>query len=492
MNALKPLISLAMFIGPLYLSACGDKDTQTESKESVQAASISDTAAAPKPNILFILADDLGFNQVGAYGATKINTPVLDELAANGIKFTQAYAGSTVCSPSRVSLFTGRDGRALHDNANTIKLRAQDGTWADVLKQAGYETALFGKYSIGRGTKETSPLNMGFDTWYGMDHILEGHRQWPKFLWRDDVKFDVEDNLDGNPDAYAQALFTQETIEFIKQDRSKPFFAFLAYTSPHAELAAPKEFLDQYSGKFEEKPYVGLEKDPTLKYVKYYPVEVPEPNATMAAMVTALDTYIGQVKSVLAEKGLLDNTIIFFSSDNGPHDEGGADPDFFEAAKPYKGMKRDLFDGGIHVPMIVHWPAAIKQPRVDDTPWAFADVLATFADLAGIAPSSVDGVETNGVSVLPLLGDSPQALPERILYWEFGKQIGDPNSGVVGDPVQAARKGKWKAIRLHPEQPVQLFDILKDPAEAHDVSAEQPKLRDEFKALFEKHKERHS
>ena len=217
-------------------------------------------AGPQKPNILFILTDDLGFNQVGAYGQEQIKTPVLDRLAAEGIKFTQAYAGSTVCSPSRVSLFTGRDGRELHDNSNMIKLRKQDVTFAHVLKHAGYDTGLFGKYSIGQNDDmaETGPLKMGFDTWFGMDHILEGHRQYPTFLWDDDRKITIEANLDGQKGDYAQQRFTEETIEFIKQYRDAPFFAFLAYTSTHAELAAPEEFVDQYSGTFAETPYTGM------------------------------------------------------------------------------------------------------------------------------------------------------------------------------------------------------------------------------------------
>ena len=470
------------------LSACSKAPDPAASGPEAAPEPPASSVAAQKPNILFILTDDLGFNQVGAYGQALINTPVLDGLAAGGIRFTQAYAGNTVCSPSRVSLFTGRDGRKLHDNSNMIKLRKQDVTFAHVLKQAGYETGLFGKYSIGQNDDlaQTGPLKMGFDTWYGMDHILEGHRQHPTFLWENDQKFTLEANLDGNKGAYAQRLFTDEAIRFIKQDRDAPFFAFLAYSSPHAELAAPDEFLEQYSGTFDENAYTGMATgEPADKYATYYPEPVDEPNATMAAMITALDSYIGEIVEVLEAQGLAENTIIFFSSDNGPHDEGGADPDFFEASKPYKGMKRDLYEGGIHVPMIVHWPAGIERPRVDDTPWAFADVLPTFADLAGVSLDEVHGVLSNGVSIAPILNDEPESLPERLMYWEFGKQAGDPNSGVIGQIIQAVRQGDWKGVRYDLDLPVEVYNLTEDPGETNNLATEKPEMAQAFYELFE-------
>ncbi len=478
-----------VLIGALLVTAsCSEASRDSVNSSAGPQSQPASNASSEKPNILFILTDDLGFNQVGAYGQSQINTPTLDALAAEGIQFTQAYAGSTVCSPSRVSLFTGRDGRELHDNSNMIKLRAHDVTFAHVLKEAGYDTGLFGKYSIGQNNDlaETGPLKMGFDTWYGMDHILEGHRQYPTFLWEDDKKITVTANLDGKKGAYAQKKFTEETIDFIRQDRDAPFFAFLAYTSPHAELAAPKEFVDEYSGKFEETPYTGMATgEPADMYATYYPEPVEEPNTTMAAMITAMDTYIGEILDVLEEEGLADNTIIFFSSDNGPHDEGGADPDFFEASKPYKGMKRELYDGGIHVPMIVRWRAGIKRPRIDETPWAFADVLPTFADLADVSLSSIAGVNTNGVSIAQILNDSPQPIPDRLMYWEFGKQAGDPNSGVIGQVMQAARRGDWKAVRYDLDKPVELYNITDDPGETNDLAATNPEMIESFFRLFE-------
>ncbi|TWT81534.1 Arylsulfatase [Planctomycetes bacterium CA13] len=442
-----------------------------------------------QPNIIFILADDLGFNQIGAYGDTPIKTPNLDSLAKNGIRFTQAYAGNTVCSPSRVSLFTGRDGRLMDNNSNTVQLEAIDVTIAHVLKHAGYDTALFGKYSIGSQMGVTDPLAMGFDTWFGMYSILEGHRQYPHVLWRDGKKVRIESNEGGKKGAYAQELFAGEAIDYIRRDRDNPFFIMLAFSSPHAELGAPEEFVRPYEKEFTEIPYTGMATGtPADKYAWYYPEAVERPHATLAGMVTAFDAYVGKIVSTLKERGIDDNTLIVFTSDNGPHDEGGGDPRFFKASEPYKGMKRDLYDGGIHVPMIVHWPAAIRIGRVDSTPWAFADVLPTFADIAGVPLNSVPRVRTNGVSIRSRLNDSPLVLPERTLYWEFGKQAGDPNSGVIGEVFQAARRGPWKAVRYGIDARVELYQIEKDPSESDELSEKHPEIHQEFVSLFEQYK----
>lgn len=442
-----------------------------------------------RPNIIFILADDLGFNQLGCYGNTPIKTPNLDRLAESGIRFTHAYSGNTVCSPSRVSLFTGRDGRLMENNSNTVQLKDIDVTVAHVLKHANYDTALFGKYSIGSQMGVTDPLAMGFDTWYGMYSILEGHRQYPHILWRDGKKLRIEANEGGKKGAYAQELFASEAIDYIKQVRENPFFVMLAFSSPHAELAAPERFVQPYEQDFTDSPYTGMSTgSPADKYAWYYPEAVERPHATLAGMVTALDAYVGDIVATLEEKGIADNTLIIFTSDNGPHDEGGGDPKFFQASEPYKGMKRDLYDGGIHVPMIVNWPQAITKPRVDDTPWAFADVLPTFAQIAGVSLNAVPRIKTNGVSIHGLLQDDPMGLPERTLYWEFGKQAGDPNSGVIGEVFQAARRGPWKAVRYGKDARVELYHIEKDAGESDELSDIYPDIHQTFVALFEEHR----
>lgn len=449
-------------------------------------------AAKPpeQPNIIFILTDDLGINQVGAYGDTPIETPHLDRMAAEGVRFTQAYAGNTVCSPSRVSLFTGRDGRLMANNSNTVQLTAFDQTIAHLLKHAGYDTALFGKWSIGSQMGVTDPLAMGFDTWYGMYSILEGHRQYPHILWRDGVKERIEANEAGRKGAYAQELFTRETIDYIRQDRTNPFFVFLSYSSPHADVAAPENYVAQYDGQFEEKPYQGMSLGYEVeKYGSYYPEPIANPRATLAGMITALDDYVGQIQAALVAEGLADNTLIFFTSDNGAHDEGGADPDFFQASAPYRGIKRDLYEGGIHVPMIVHWPAGITTPRVDDTPWAFADVFPTFADLADVDMNMIPRLKVNGESIAGLLQSNPEPMAERTLYWEFGKQAGDPNSGIIGEVFQAARRGPWKAVRYGLDAEVELYHLGNDPGESNNLARYEPEIHREFVTLFEEYRD---
>ena len=262
----------------------------------------------------------------------------------------------------------------------------------------------------------------------------------------------------------------------------------LAFSSPHAELAAPEEFVRPYEEAFAEMPYTGMSTgSPADKYAWYYPEPVDRPHATFAGMVTALDAYVGKIVTALGEKGIGENTLIIFTSDNGPHDEGGGDPEFFKASAPYRGIKRDLFDGGIHVPMIVHWPASIKTGRVDETPWAFADVLPTFADIAGVPLTSVPRLKTNGVSIGPRLNDTPQEMPERTLYWEFGKQAGDPNSGIIGEVFQAARRGKWKAVRYGMNAATELYDLDTDAGEANDLSESEQNTHRYFTNLFDEH-----
>ncbi|QDT68734.1 Arylsulfatase [Planctomycetes bacterium MalM25] len=438
-----------------------------------------------RPNIVLIVADDLGINQLGAYGGRLIKTPNLDQLAAGGVRFTQAYSGNTVCSPSRISLLTGRDSRLMKDNSNAARLEQTDVTVAHVLKQAGYSTALFGKYSVGYEIGLTDPLAIGFDTWFGMFGILEGHRQYPWLLWEDGRKVRIRENEGGKKGVYAQELFTQKAIDYICQPHTDPYFVLLAYSSPHAELAAPAEYCEPYQESLAGEPYLGMTPSgPSDKYARYYPEPIEKPQATLAGMVAALDDYVGRVVDALEAKGDVRNTLILFTSDNGPHQEGGGDPDFFKAAAPYRGMKRDLYDGGIHVPMIAHWPASITEGRVEETPWCFADVLPTIADLSEVPLHTVPRLESNGVSIRSLLQDDAVDLPERTLYWEFVEQAGDPNSGVMGKVSQAARRGAWKAVRIGREDPVEVYDIENDPGETSEVSDSYPEVRDYFIDFF--------
>lgn len=451
-------------------------------------ASTAEAVETSPPNIVFILADDLGYGQLGATGHTIIKTPNLDELAAKGINFSQAYSGSTVCSPSRISLLTGRDSRLLYANSNAISIRNSDVTLAQVLQQGGYETALFGKYGVGSEVGVNDPLTMGFDYWYGFMHNIDAHRRYPEYLYRNNVKEKVEANAKGNKGAYSEEIFAQEAVSYIGKKHDKPFFVFLSFSTPHAELAVPKKYFEQYRGRFEETPYIGMAdgKSDTV-YEHFYPEQVAQPNATTAAMITAMDDYVGQVLTALKSAGLEENTLVIFTSDNGPHEEGGADPAYFEAAKPYRGTKRDLLDGGIHVPMIASWPAVIKAGRIDSTPIAFWDMLPTFAQLSGVGLDTMPGVLTNGISVLPLLkrqGVKEQGvkLPKRVMYWEFATRMW-ANTGT--SPYQAARKGDWKAVRYGPQAPMELYNIIKDPGESTNLAAASPELTHYFEKLFE-------
>ena len=471
----------------LMLGAC-TSDVKADAPAPAKTATASSTVSAPAdaPNVIFILVDDMGYGQLGVTGHPIIKTPNIDRLANDGILFTQAYSGSTVCSPSRISLMTGKDTGALHSNANTIKLRPGDKTLAHMMSGVGYKTALFGKYGIGTTFGKTDPMTMGFQTWYGLLHNVTAHRQFPIMMFRDnDMQF-IGPNKGGAEGAYAQELFTDAAVDYIEEhDDDNPFFMLLSYTSPHAELAAPEEFVAPYSGKFEEENYPGLS-DPDNKplFADYYPKPVAEPNATQAGMVAALDAYIGEVMDALEEKGLAENTLVFFTSDNGPHEEGGADPIAIRASAPYRGGKRDLYDGGIHVPMIAHWPAKITEGRVNDTPMAFADILPTLADLANAPKSAMKGLNPNGTSVLPIIVNPDAELAERVLYWEFAQQLGDPNSGVVGTVKQAARRGDWKIVRLREDAEMELYNIVIDKSESKNLAADYPEVANEFEAMF--------
>jgi len=481
---LKHLTTTIFTIPLLTLGACS---ASTDKNTNSSAPAETTVAAIDAPNVIFILVDDMGYGQLGVTGHPIIKTPNIDKLANDGILFTQAYAGSTVCSPSRISLMTGKDVGQLHSNANTIKLRPEDRTLAHMMSGAGYDTALFGKYGIGTTFGKTDPMAMGFQTWYGLLHNITAHRQFPTMIFRDnDMEF-VAPNVGGAEGAYAQELFTDAAVDYInEQNDENPFFMFLSYTSPHAELAAPEEFIAPYSGKFDETFYPGLS-DPENKpmFADYYPKPVAEPHATQAGMVAALDAYIGEVMAALEANGQAENTLVFFSSDNGPHEEGGADPLAIRASNPYRGGKRDLYDGGIHVPMIAHWPAKIEGGRIDDTPIAFADILPTLADLADASPSAMRGLKPNGTSVLPILINPDAELAERILYWEFAQQLGDPNSGVIGTVKQAARRGDWKVVRLTEDSDIELYNITIDKSESQNLAAEYPEIAQEFTNMFD-------
>ena len=438
--------------------------------------------AQTRPNIIFILADDLGYGDLGINGQKLIKTPNIDRLAAEGVRFTQFYAGTSVCAPSRSALMTGHHtghtyirGNKGVDPEGQQPLADSVVTMAEILKKAGYTTAAFGKWGLGPVGSEGDPNQQGFDRFYGYNCQSLAHRYYPNHLWDNGKKIVLAENENLlKTSQYGPDLIQQQALGFVKNnDPKKPFFLFLPYTLPHAELLVPNDSIFQYyKGKFAEKPYKGADYGPNANVGGY--ASQAYPRATFAAMVTRLDRYVGQLLATLKEKGLDQNTLIIFSSDNGPHREGGADPVFFNSGGGFRGFKRDLYEGGIREPMIARWPGTIKPGTQNEHVGAFWDLLPTFAELAGTkAPAGIDGISF----VSALTGKGTQK-KHAFLYWEFHEQGGK----------QAVRQGNWKAVRLNAAgnttQPVELYDLAKDPAETTNVATKHPAKATELGRLM--------
>jgi arylsulfatase A len=412
---------------------------------------------AAAPNVVLIQADDLGYGDLSAYGQANFQTPALDRLAREGIRFTQYYAGSTVCGPSRAALMTGlHTGHTWIRGNGEIALRLEDVTIAEVLREAGYRTAVIGKWGLGIAGSTGQPDRQGFDYAFGFLDHRHAHRQYTDHLWRNGERVAVDVAGD-----YVNDLFTRETIGFIDRPDRRPFFVYLNYTVPHAELRVPEASLAEFRGKFPEKPYVNATADartagaePDGRSLGYR--SQPEPRAAFAAMIVRMDRDIGRIVEHLGARGLDRTTLILFISDNGPHQEGGGDPVFFKSNGGLRGIKRDLYEGGIRVPMIARWTGTIPAGRVSDHPWAHWDILPTLAELAGArAPGGLDGVSTTRA----LRGERQPA--HGTFYWEFHER----------GFQQAVRMGKWKAVRLGSGKPLELYDLEADPREERDVAA---------------------
>jgi arylsulfatase A-like enzyme len=418
-------------------------------------------APAPRPNILLIQADDLGHGDLGAYGQARFQTPHLDRLAREGIRFTHYYSGSTVCAPSRAALMTGRHtGHAwIRGNGRLpegdVPLRPEDLTIAEVLRAAGYRTAVIGKWGLGQPGTTGQPDRQGFEYAFGFLDHRHAHRQFTDHLWRNGERVATDVDRD-----YVNELFTAEAAALVQRDDPRPFFVSLNYTVPHAELRPPEADLAPWRGRFPEQPYVNREADerrvgaradrPSLGYRSQ-----PAPRAAFAAMITRLDRDVGRLLDALARRGIERRTLVLFTSDNGPHQEGGADPAFFGSAGGLRGIKRDLYEGGIRVPMIARWPGTIPAGRASDHPWAHWDVLPTLAEVAGApAPDGLDGLSM----ARALQGGAQPTHP--FFYWEFHER----------GFQQAVRMGRWKALRLAPARALELYDLQADPGEQHDVA----------------------
>ena len=433
-------------------------------------------------NVIYILADDLGYGDLGCYGQTKIHTPNIDRLAAEGLLFTQHYAGCTVSAPSRSVLMTGqhtghtpirgnKGGTGDDGSEGQHPIPADTYTLGKMFQQAGYVTGTFGKWGLGSPGSEGDPTYQGFDEFFGYNCQALAHKYYPTHLWHNREKIMLEGNDLEHTAQYSHDIIHRQTLDFIRQNRDRKFFAFLAYTLPHAELLVPEDsIVEGYRGRFEEKPYVAKKRgdySPEGKSRMDY-CSQPTPYAEFAAMVTRLDLYVGQVMDLVDSLGLRDRTLIVFTSDNGPHREGGANPDFFDSYGPLRGIKRDMYEGGIRVPMIASCPGLIAEGTQTDHVSAFWDVMPTFAEIAGVELPA--NVEIDGISMLPtLLGQKGQK-EHDYLYWEFHEAGGK----------QAVRLGNWKGIRLkvakNPEGPIELYDLSTDIHEDHNVAAEHPEV----------------
>jgi arylsulfatase A-like enzyme len=415
-----------------------------------------------RPNIVLIQADDLGYGDLGAYGQSRFATPALDRLARDGIRFTEYYAGSTVCAPSRAALMTGmHTGHAWIRGNGDIPLRPEDVTIAEVLRDTGYRTAVIGKWGLGSPGSTGMPDRQGFDYAFGFLDHRHAHRQYTDHLWRNGER--TTTNLEND---YVNDLFTQEASAFVQRDDPRPFFIYLNYTVPHAELRAPEDAMIPVRGHFPEKPFENQKADaratgaspelPTLGYRSQ-----PEPHAAFAAMITRMDRDIGRLAELVRARGIDRNTLMMFVSDNGPHQEGGGDPAFFRSSGPLRGMKRDLYEGGIRVPMIATWPGTIPSGRVSNHPWAHWDMLPTLGDIAAAkVPSGIDGLSM----ARALRGESQR--PHDFLYWEFHER----------GFQQAVRMGQWKAVRLKRDAPLEVYNLASDPGEQRDVATANPKI----------------
>jgi arylsulfatase A-like enzyme len=404
-----------------------------------------------RPNILFILADDLGYGDLGCYGQQQVQTPRLDQMAAEGVRFTQGYAGSTVCAPSRCCLMTG-----LHTGHCTIRgnarvpLEPKDVTIAEVLRSAGYATGVIGKWGLGEPDTSGIPTRQGFDEFFGYLNQGHAHNYYPDYLWKNEERVPIPGNVVQSGVAthraqYSHDLFTQAALDFLDRHQAHPFFLYLAYTIPHANNEGGGNGMEVPSdAPYSDRPW-------------------PQAQKNHAAMITRLDTDVGRILDRIKELGLDEDTLVFFSSDNGPHKEGGADPAFFRSAGPLRGYKRDLYEGGIRVPMIVRWPGKIRAGTLSDHVWSFWDFPSTAAELAGTPPPG----HGDGVSIVPvLLGTRRTRQSPRFLYWEFHER----------DFSQAVRTGNWKAVRRKPQFPLELYDLAHDPGETRDIATRHPEV----------------
>jgi len=414
--------------------------------------------AQQPPNVIYILLDDAGWGDLGCYGQQKLKTPNMDRLASEGMRFTDHYAGSTVCAPTRSCLMTGQhtghtpirgNGRANDEPEKVFPLGAGTTTVATLLQQRGYATGAFGKWGLGGPGSNSDALQLGFDHFTGFYNQAFAHDYYPRWLWRDGEKLELDRKQ------YAHDVYMDDALQFVKQHREGPFFCYLPVIIPHAAMQAPPEYHERF-----RKLYPQFD-DKTGSYGgDARTTRVQNPIAGFAAMMTRLDDDVGRLLDLLDELGIAEDTLVLLSSDNGPHHEGGHDPKFWNSNGPFTGTKRSLYDGGIRVPLLARWPGKVAAGATSDLVSAHWDLLPTLCDLAGAkVPAGVDGL-----SMKPTLLGAAGQQQHDYLYWEFYETGGK----------RALRFGRWKAVRNglrdNPDAPIELYDITSDVAEQRDVS----------------------
>lgn len=450
-----------------------------------------------KPNIIYIYADDLGYAELGIYGQKKIKTPNIDRIGREGIQFTDYYTSTPVCAPSRCQLLTGTHGGHSYirgnyelggfpDSTERGQMPLPEGTVTigTILQKQGYRTAAIGKWGLGMGYSTGSPNKQGFDYFYGYYDQKQAHNYYPTHLWENEKwdtlnnpVIDVHRRLDpktataadfayykGND--YALDKMGEKALGFIRENKDRPFFLYLPFTIPHVSLQAPDSAVNEYRGLFPETPYYGGQSYASTPY----------PRATYAAMITYMDSKVGEVMQLLKELGLDENTLVIFTSDNGATFNGGVDPVFFESVGPYRGLKMDVYEGGIRMPMVARWPGKIKPGRVTNHLAAHYDVLATLVDVVKAPP-----VPSDGISFLPtLLGRTKTQKKHEYLYWEYPEKNGQ----------LAIRIGKWKGVKVdmkkNPQARWELYDLEKDESETTDLAAQHPELVARFDQIVNK------
>lgn len=429
-----------------------------------------------QPNIVLILADDLGYADLGCYGQQKTETPNIDRLAKNGLQFMQFYAGTTVCAPSRASLLTGLHtghtavrGNAGYQPEGQTPLPDSVITIANILRDNGYETAAFGKWGLGYITTSGDPGKKGFDSFFGYNCQSLAHNYYPDHLWNNHERINFPENAAANA-VYSADYIHARAMEFLGRKHEKPFFLYLPYTLPHGDVIAPQDSVyNYYVKKFNE---TARQPGPPKSDGEQHRFE-PYPHAAFASMVTRLDKYTAAILQLLRDKGLEENTLVIFTSDNGPHRENGGDPDFFSNHGALRGIKRDLYEGGIRVPFIAYWKGHI-QPGITQQTAVQYDLYPLFQQLAGIpADKKIDGI-----SFLPLLRHETMKQQHDYLYWEFHENNGR----------QAVRWKHWKAVKLNVNRDamaqVELYDLNKDPSEANNVAALYPEIAKKLAAMI--------